>query len=149
MLRGRIPNFNPVARLAMLCCGVAPLALVANYWHIHEPARLLWIPTLVGFPVVAASCTLILLAVLGTTLRMPKALVYLGKISYGLYVYHPLGNVLSGVLVPVHSGFIQLALRPILAFACTALLAMTSYALLEKPFLRIKNRFAHIQSRPL
>jgi peptidoglycan/LPS O-acetylase OafA/YrhL len=149
VLRGRIPNFNPVLRAVMLACGIVPLALVSNYWHIHEPQRLEWIPTLVGFPVVAVSCSLIMLAVLGVSLSMPRFLVYLGKISYGLYVYHPLGNLLSGEVMRVHSSFLQLALRPIAALATTVLLAAASYAFLEKPFLRLKQRFAHIDSRPV
>jgi peptidoglycan/LPS O-acetylase OafA/YrhL len=149
MLRGRIPNFGLPSRLAMVSCGIAPLALVANYWHIHEPQKLEWIPTLVGFPVVAASCTLMMVGVLGVSFQMPRFLVYLGKISYGLYVYHALGNVLSGALIPVHNSFLQLALRPAAALAITILLAAVSYAVLEKPFLRLKERFAHIESRPV
>jgi peptidoglycan/LPS O-acetylase OafA/YrhL len=76
-------------------------------------------------------------------------LLYLGKISYGLYVYHALGNVLSNMLIPVHTEFIQLALRPVAALAITMLLAAISYAVLETPFLKLKKRFAHIDSRPV
>lgn len=147
--RGGIPTFNLGTRLAMLAAGTIPLALVANYWKIHEPERLEWIPTLLGFPVVAVSCTAIMLSVLGVQLRMPRSLLYLGKISYGLYVYHALGNVLSNKLVPVHTAFVQLALRPIAALAITMVLAVISYAVLETPFLKLKRRFAHIDSRPV
>jgi peptidoglycan/LPS O-acetylase OafA/YrhL len=149
VLRGKIPRIRPFFRIAMFGCGIVPLALVSNYWHIHEPATLQWIPTLVGFPIVAASCTLILLAALGVPLRMPRFLLYLGKISYGLYVYHALGNVLSGYILRVHSSFLQLALRPVAALAITILLGAVSYALLETPFLKLKQRFAYIESRPV
>jgi peptidoglycan/LPS O-acetylase OafA/YrhL len=80
VLRGGAPTFNLGTRLAMVVAGIIPLALVANYWKIHEPVRLEWIPTLVGFPVVAVSCTLIMLAVLGIQLRMPRSLLYMGNI---------------------------------------------------------------------
>ncbi len=149
VLRGGIPNFRLGTRFGMLVASTIPLALVANYWKIHEPERLEWIPTLVGFPVVAISCTLIMLAALGISLRMPRSLLYLGKISYGLYVYHALGNVLSNMLIPVHTAFLQLALRPVAALAITMLLAAISYAVLETPFLKLKKRFAHIDSRPV
>jgi peptidoglycan/LPS O-acetylase OafA/YrhL len=149
ILRGGVPSFTLPTRVVMLVAGIIPLALVANYWKIHEPEHLEWIPTLVGFPVVAISCTLIMLAVLGIRLRMPRSLLYLGKISYGLYVYHALGNVLSNMLIPVHTDFIQLALRPASALAITMLLASISYAVLETPFLKMKKRFARIDSRPV
>jgi len=149
LLHGGVPDFRLATRFGMLSIGIVALALVGNYWQIHNPERLYWVPTLVGFPVVAAGATLILLAVLGIQLSMPRPLIYLGKISYGLYVYHPLGNVLSIMLIPVHSGFVQLALRPVTALAITIALASVSYAVLEKPFLRLKERFAHISSRPL
>ena len=149
VLRGGIPNFSLGTRFGMLVAGTIPLALVANYWKIHEPERLAWIPTLVGFPVVAISCTLIMLAVLGIGVGMPRSLLYLGKISYGLYVYHALGNVLSNMVIPVHTAFLQLALRPVAALAITMLMASISYAVLETPFLKLKKRFAHIDSRPV
>ncbi|HEX4425951.1 MAG TPA: acyltransferase [Terriglobales bacterium] len=149
VLRGGVPNFKLGTRLGMLIAGILPLALVANYWKIHEPEHLDWIPTLAGFPLVAVSCTLIMLAVLGVKLRMPQSLLYLGKISYGLYVYHALGNVLSNKLIPVHTAFIQLALRPIAALGITLVLAAISYAVLESPFLKLKKRFAHVESRPV
>lgn len=90
-----------------------------------------------------------MLAVLGISVRLPGSLLYLGKISYGLYVYHALGNVLSSKVVPVHTGFVQLALRPVVAFGFTLLLASGSYAFLEKPFLKLKKRFTRIDSRPV
>lgn len=149
VLRGGIPHFSLGLRLGMLVGGTIPLALVAHYWKIHGPERLEWIPTLVGFPVVAMSCTLIMLSVLGIGFRMPRSLLYLGKISYGLYVYHALANDLSNMLIPVHTAFIQLALRPVAALAITMVLASISYAVLETPFLKLKKRFAHIDSRPV
>jgi peptidoglycan/LPS O-acetylase OafA/YrhL len=149
VLRGGIPSFHAATRCCMLVAGIVPLALVANFWKIHEPESLKWVPTMVGFPVVAIGATLIMLSVLGVQLRMPRSLLYLGKISYGLYVYHALGNLLSGMLIPVHTAFIQLALRPVAALAITIVMAAISYAVLETPFLKLKKRFAHIDSRPV
>jgi peptidoglycan/LPS O-acetylase OafA/YrhL len=149
LLRGEMPAISLERRIGMLFLGIIPLALVASNWKIHEPEKLYWVPTLAGFPIVAMSCTLIMLSFLGTSLQMPRVLIYLGKISYGLYVYHALGNVLSNMLIPVHTAFIQLALRPPAAFAITLGLASVSYAVLESPFLKLKKRFSHVHSRPV
>jgi len=149
LLHGGVPKFKLSTRLGLLVAGILPLPLVANYWKIHEPEHLAWIPTMVGFPVVAAGCTLIMLSALGISLRMPRTLLYLGKISYGLYVYHALANDLSNLVIPVHNSFLQLALRPIAALAITIALAAVSYAVLETPFLKLKRRFSHIDSRPV
>ena len=96
-----------------------------------------------------ASCTLIMIAVLGVSFHLPRWLVYLGKISYGLYVYHALGMVVADKLMPSHTHFRQLMLRETIALAATVSLASASYALLEKPFLMIKKRFQLIGSRPV
>jgi peptidoglycan/LPS O-acetylase OafA/YrhL len=148
-LRGRMPHFSSGLRLSMLGCGSVVLVLVAHYWKIQEPESLLWMPTLAGFPIVAACCTLIMFAFLGVSSRLPVALVYLGKVSYGLYVYHALGMVLADKLVLVHTHLHQLVLRETLALTITILLASASYAFLEKPFLQLKKRFEVIRSRPV
>ncbi len=75
---------------------------------------------------------------------------FLGKISYGIYVIHPLVIYLLPMAVD--------ALRPpvlwlnyILAYAgvlgLTIITAHLSYEYLEKPFLRLKGRFSTIKSR--
>ena len=149
VLRGRFPKAGLASRIGMFCSGLVALVLVSHYWQINAPDRLEWVPTIVGYPMVAAGCTLVLTSVLGASLPIPRSLAYLGKISYGLYVYHALGNVLSNRIVPVHQAFVQLALRPIIALGLTILLASASYSVLEKPFLRLKQRFARVDSRPI
>jgi peptidoglycan/LPS O-acetylase OafA/YrhL len=89
-----------------------------------------------------------MIAVLGVSFHLPQWLVYLG-ISYGLYVYHALGMVLTDKSMPTHTHSRQLVLRETIALAATVSLASASYALLEKPFLRIKKRFQLIGSRPV
>ena len=75
-------------------------------------------------------------------------MVRLGKISYGLYVLH-----LSGILIMVN------LLHPRWGWHCwrprrwdlalTVLLALASYRWIESPFLRMKDRFATVLSRPV
>jgi peptidoglycan/LPS O-acetylase OafA/YrhL len=72
------------------------------------------------------------------------ALNYLGKISYGLYVYHfGVIWVLSGMDMP---RFYQLPMLWRATYAggmlsVTVLISMVSYALLEAPCLRLKDRY--------
>jgi len=150
-LRGRIPNFSIGTRLAMLLGGTLPVVLIANFWNLWVPKSLEWLPNLLGFPVVAVCCTLILLAAIGISIKPPTPLVYLGRISYGLYVYHVLGGFITGHFL-FRAGvthFRWLLLERSLALAVTVLLASVSYALLEKPFLNLKKRFELVGSRPV
>lgn len=66
-----------------------------------------------------------------------SAVMAVGRISYGLYVYHGFTPYLLGRYVP---GFIDMAwpLRTFLLTTATALIAMLSWRLLEQPFLRLK-----------
>jgi len=58
-------------------------------------------------------------------------------------------SVSSWKLVPSHTHFRHLGLRELLGLAITVLPASASYALLEKPFQRLKKRFELIGSRPV
>jgi len=81
-------------------------------------------------------------------------LVYLGKISYGLYVYHLLGFFLGFQLLErqpllqsglLHSRYVAFCLT---SLSITIAISSASYLLIEKPFLRLKKRFEVIASRP-
>jgi peptidoglycan/LPS O-acetylase OafA/YrhL len=67
---------------------------------------------------------------------------YLGKISYGLYVYHSPVIWFAGRLFG--SSPEDLSLQPfstLIAFTATLLLASISYQFMEKPILSLKDRF--------
>jgi len=75
-----------------------------------------------------------------------KVMQYLGKISYGLYVYHfPVvwfsGRIRDfGLSEPTAK-----ALTALIAFLVTLLIASASYYWLEKPLLHLKDRFFSIK----
>jgi peptidoglycan/LPS O-acetylase OafA/YrhL len=78
-------------------------------------------------------------------LRNP-ALIYLGKISYGLYVVHVLGLFLAQ-RVTHPASLLGVMAQAALGLAITVALSAASYRWIESPFLRLKERFAHVQSR--
>lgn len=67
---------------------------------------------------------------------------FTGKISYGLYVYHPLFFVLIAFWFPQ----ISLPVRFVLCFGGAYLVAYLSYTLLEARFIGLKKRFAYNRS---
>ena len=75
--------------------------------------------------------------------------MYLGRISYGLYVFHVLGLLISDYVVPNQTASLaRYTLRVVVALAVTVTMSAISYRWLETPFLRLKQRFTHVLSRP-
>jgi peptidoglycan/LPS O-acetylase OafA/YrhL len=81
-----------------------------------------------------------------------KALNYLGKISYGIYMYHLVCIAFAFHLVnhfsklPVHITFGQNLLIYILSICFTIVLSAVSYRFIEKPFIRLKEKYTVIKS---
>jgi peptidoglycan/LPS O-acetylase OafA/YrhL len=77
----------------------------------------------------------------GTVLQLPPV-VYLGRISYGIYVYH---NFSTLVLAPVLARF-EISARPsftmfVLSTAFSVSVAMISWHAFESPINKLKRRF--------
>ncbi len=83
-------------------------------------------------------------------LHLPRVLirrefVYLGRISYGLYVFHGLLLIVGEHLLRDHF-HLRHSWIPII-FTLTVACAAASYEFFEKPFLRLKHRFEFVHSR--
>ena len=147
-------SFGLPARIALLFLGIFAWMLVGRYCGLLDP-----IPTLaggmIGYPLMSLGGAAIFLSVLGAArdgisfLKNPL-LVYLGKISYGLYAFHLLALRLSGYLFSgYHHPFSQ-TLSWLCALGITFFLATISFRWLETPFLRWKQKsFTYVPSGAL
>ena len=158
-LRGRIPQLRFRWRLALMLAGIVLWLVGDGVFHIKPGGTHPFAGITCAYTSVAIGCALIFLGFLGIPSRyLPGKLVYLGKISYGLYVFHALAlecswkTVASLNLHPASAlGMVKvgacLIFVQVLAMAMTILLAAGSYEYLERPFLKLKERFTTIQSR--
>jgi len=151
---GAISRFGPRAQLALVVAGVATWWLVATYCNpLYPPAPTARI--LLGYPAIAFASGGFLVAALsasstGYRSALSRVLIYLGRISYGLYVYHGISISLAGVVMR------RLGLGPngwllysVMSAGLTLIMAAASYRWIETPFLRLKSRYTRVASRPI
>ena len=150
--------FRPrlLARVSLLMLGVATMLVVSAHCDpFRSPNSTVTI--FFGYPAVTVGCLAIVTAFLGmklnTTTLVTRVGVYLGKISYGLYIWHmvALEAAVKGLARPIPFAgewIYSSSFTAMCALALTIAISATSYRLLETPFLRLKSRFALIPSRP-
>lgn len=158
-LKGRrTPQWNLVLRLLGIVTGITCLFVASVYLGVQADtpsSTVLQAP--LGWALVLAATILFFLSLLGTPGRyLPKPMVYLGRISYGLYLFHELiytlvFHVWKARLVRL-SAVLHLrnwtgGVGTLIAFCTTIFLAHLSYQFYERPFLRLKRRFTFIPSR--
>lgn len=142
-LRGRSPQIKCVLRILFFAVAVGGFVLVARYLRQDGPS------SIVTYSATALASVMLLVAVLQTDAKFLRLqpfswLVYLGRISYGLYVFHLLAIALLPTLfVTVFGVPPRFEQRVVLSFALTVMFAAASYKWLEHPFLILKKRFAY------
>jgi peptidoglycan/LPS O-acetylase OafA/YrhL len=158
MLRGRTPKWNPFFRILGILAGIVCLFVASVYFGVQADtpsSTVLQAPF--GWALVLAGTVLFFLSLLGTPARyLPKPVVYLGRISYGLYLFHQfvytlifdrgkaqLGHLSTSLHLAGWTG----AVGTVLTFCIAVLMALLSYQFYEKPFLKLKRRFTFVPSR--
>ena len=68
------------------------------------------------------------------------ALVHVGKISYGMYLFHPSIERLATTMVGPRYGFERLAVF-VVYFGAVVAVSSVSYRWYETPFLRLKDKY--------
>jgi peptidoglycan/LPS O-acetylase OafA/YrhL len=140
LLRGRVPTIGLVARGALLLAGAMCLYGAATW--LHGIDHNLSLPDgMLAYPLADIGALAIFLSFLGARITW-RPVVYLGQISYGLYVYHLLPLDVAKVGLLHFTGECSFWLRGAIALPITVAIAALSYAWLEAPFLRLKGRWS-------
>lgn len=141
------PAGNVIA-LAVFALGSGVIASTALFPNINQPG----LYQIFGYTSLAVGCALVVwaaqAAIFGRSWLGAAPARYLGKISYGIYVYHLICIEIS------HTIFLRVGLESSGAhFAASLLLTIAvssvSYRFLERPFLLVKERFSKVSSRPV
>lgn len=160
VLHGHVPRFPALLRVLMFAAAVA-LWLVAvmvcgvKSYDAHPTTA----GAIAGWAMVLSGTVLFFLSALGTPQTIiPKWLVYLGRISFGLYLFHSFILHLVFAVSPSFPSQVASALHlspgcapavgTLLVLALTIALATASYRYFERPFLHLKQRFTVVKSRP-
>jgi peptidoglycan/LPS O-acetylase OafA/YrhL len=145
VLQHREVHLSRGLRFSLFLSGIVILAVLGHFDDfVGAPAQ-------ISYPIATLGCTAILIATIGAHLppdaRLTRWGCYLGRISYGLYVFHPM--ILSLVGVAGTRNAIGRLLATAAAFAATVLVAAFSYRFFELPFLRLKRQATRIISVPI
>ena len=144
----RLPELTRTARLLLVSGGLVGW-IAASAWLTDQPGPIS-IREVPGRLIIALAAGAMLYGCLYSRSKFLTGawVVQLGKVSYGLYLLHLAGLLLAkSVLHPI-SGTALLATKAV-GFVLTLLLAFASYRWVESPFLRMKDRFARVLSRPV
>jgi peptidoglycan/LPS O-acetylase OafA/YrhL len=144
----RLPKLTSTARLLLVSGGLVGW-IVSSAWLTDQPGPIS-MREVPGRLIIALAAGAMLYGCLYSRNKLLTGawVVRLGKVSYGLYLLHLTGLLLAKSALHPVSGPALLATKAV-GFVLTLLLAFTSYRWVESPFLRMKDRFARVLSRPV
>lgn len=162
-LKGQTPRLSLPARLGLLSIAVISWAVAQPMLHDHVMTSASTASTklILTYALASFGSVVLLFAFLGIDAKfLPRWAIHLGRISYGLYVYHafslfiwhyfPLGHWLSlGVKNHLLRAGLSGGISVILTLGLTVVLAEASYRYFETPFLRRKQKYTVIASQPI
>lgn len=152
--RGNMRSRSQLSRAAILIAGLVFLSVAARFSGVGTDriSGFTLAKLYTGYGAVVVGCAAIFIAFLGTP-HVPRALIYLGRISYGLYVFHEgileLARWLTAPLKLPESSALNMLTVDALALLICIPAAHLSYKYFEKPFLKLKQRFEVVKSRPV
>ncbi len=146
---GRRLLLHPAVRIVMMGAGLGLLYAAGAVYGLQSDMISTGSGLVKGYGVLLAGCVLIFLSVLDSCSRSVPVLSYLGKISYGLYVYHKwvLSLAFSAAVATMTRGMIPPVLGDGIALLITIGTASLSYRFFERKALLLKSRFEVVPSR--
>jgi len=158
-LKGRRPNWNLPIRIWLFLFGYICWLTASMVCNVNaDSPHLANVPqSISGWFLILAGTMSFFFAFFGSSeKRMPRALTYLGRISYGMYVmhitvywivYHIFKDKLASLSNKIGLYEWRNEIGFVIAFVVTVTVAYLSYNYFEKPFLQLKKRFTFVPSR--
>ncbi len=140
-------GFATFTGIILLWLAINPAARHGGLGYVYPSWEMTWG---LSFIDLFAACVIVMaLEPASTTYRLLnlRPLRWLGRISYGAYVFHDMFNPEILNLVQRHTAHYRLP-SAALALAITLLLAWVSFRWYESPFIRLKDRLTRAPSRP-
>lgn len=159
LMKGWQPHWNILTRIIVFMLGYICWLLASVYCEVNADAPHLTTigKSILGWLLILCGVIFFFISFYGiSTKYMPKVFVYLGRISYGMYISHiTFYWIIFRICKDELSIFSKLIgmyewkneIGFIMAFIATVFFAMLSYTYFEKPFLRLKRKFTLIPSR--
>jgi peptidoglycan/LPS O-acetylase OafA/YrhL len=149
---GKTLRLSLKQRAALVIIGFALWLEAARLFPIQTLAAARPLPLVSAFALILLGTFLIFLSILDIQLPIPGPLVYLGKISYGLYLFHVF---FIWLIFHTYDHWPRLIyfqshkrIGVPLALGLTIATAALSYHFFERPILKYKERFETIHTRP-
>ncbi len=152
LLKGRAARLSMASRFILCATGLTALYLAQARFHAKlGPTPAHFASAAVGYLFINIGCIILFFAFLGASeLIRAKPLLYLGRISYGLYVFHfaMLSLCEKGLQrLPQARTPLMLCFKETLALLLTIALASLSWKFFESPILGLKRRFEIVRTR--
>ena len=148
----RLLNLSAVARCSLFIGGLCLWHFATLGFHLRSTAPSGSKQLVGGYLLVLAGTIMIFLAALDMGAHIPAPVIYLGKISYGLYLFHEpfiyLILVTSDIWPRMAYFQHHKEIAVPLIFALTVATAALSYHFFERPILKFKERFETVKTRP-
>lgn len=157
--KGWQPKWPIIMRIIIFIGGILCWLAASIVYKINADApHLSSIPqAIIGWLLVLIGVLLFFLSLYGIPAKyLPKSFVYLGRISYGLYIFHiTMFFLVYNIFKEELAAFSKMIglyewrnnVGFLIALIATIGLSMLSYKYFEQPFLRIKKRFTFVPSR--